>query len=91
MKKLLLIAAVVLMASCGKSGKDKTAKKWSDEDRKAFTENCVSSAAMNMDSSVAKSYCDCMLNKMMDKYPVADSAMNITMDQMMTMAQDCMK
>lgn len=81
---LFLLSALFILNSCG--GK----KKWPDADQKAFMDSCVPGAAENP-SIDANKYCNCMLEKIMDKYPNPKDAEKMTMADMMSDAEKCLK
>jgi ABC-type phosphate/phosphonate transport system substrate-binding protein len=89
MQKFFLVTALavsMIAASCGGSG---SKKEWAQADQDAFLTNCKSNAQKNPDIDADK-YCSCMLGKIMEKYPKADDASKMTMDEMMEMAKGCM-
>lgn len=91
MKKSSIIAALFLLAACSSGGSKKTAKSaWPEDQQKAFMENCTNTAQNGMDPDQAQKYCDCMLQKMMDKYPDVNDAGNINIDEMTDMASGCL-
>ena len=83
MKKLRMIcgalffASVVLMSCAGDGG-------WPEYEKNAFIENCVSPEA-----EVTEDYCNCMLKKIMNKYPNPEDAANLDYEWMMEVAEDC--
>jgi hypothetical protein len=62
MKRILLaITAVISLSSCGG---------WSSEDREMYTQSCMEDARSWAGSEdKAKTYCNCMLEKLTAKYP----------------------
>ncbi len=88
LKKNILLASLFAIAlaltSCGSGG-----GKWSDDEQKAFMDNCTPGASENPGIDAEK-YCSCMLEKIMDEYPKAVDADKMTMEEMTDMAKDCM-
>lgn len=90
MKKIFFVFAIAVMIVSCKSGSGSKAKgAWSDEEQKAFSDECVNGASAAMGQDGAKTYCDCMLGKIMAKYPDAEKVGEMNMDEMTSMAQDC--
>jgi hypothetical protein len=88
MKKMFIVLAVASLA-IGCKGKAKSS--WSKEEKDSFTTNCVNGATAGMGADKAKSYCDCMLGKIEEKYPKAAEAGNLDVNSMTEMAKDCLK
>ncbi|MBC8048024.1 MAG: hypothetical protein H7Y00_14600 [Fimbriimonadaceae bacterium] len=89
MKKLLIVFAIIgIFTSCSSGGKKSS---WKESDKNDFSVECVSGATASMGEEDAKKYCDCMLTKIMDKYPKAEEVGSINMDEMTKMAEDCVK
>lgn len=89
MKKALILAslcAVVVFSSCGsKKGK------WSDADKKKFSETCLAAAkAAKADDAMGKKVCDCALPK---AEAAADNAAAFALDKAANDAftAECMK
>ena len=51
-------------------------KQWSNDDQKAFLQGCVTLAIKRMDGGSATQYCDCIMQKLMQKYPSREAANN---------------
>jgi hypothetical protein len=64
---------------------------WDQTNQTAFMDKCVEGSTASMGADKAKSYCSCMLDKIQARYPVADSAASMQMNDMMEMAKDCIK
>lgn len=59
--------AIMLIAVIGLSACE---RKWSDEDKRLYQESCMEDAVTWAASGTdAQKYCDCMLGKLMQKYP----------------------
>ena len=56
-----LFLSVSVLFSC-KNG-------WSDQDRKQFVGGCVNGAIKSMKPEKANAYCQCMLQKIQQRYP----------------------
>ncbi|MES2701325.1 MAG: hypothetical protein V4649_01745 [Bacteroidota bacterium] len=72
MKKLFfLLPAALLFASCENT--------WSDEDKGSLHSGCMEDAnRWAPDPATAKTYCDCVVEKVMVKYPhVSDALENL--------------
>jgi hypothetical protein len=62
-----LLALIAFSASC---------KTWSDEDKDAFNQSCTQEAITWAGTpAIAKSYCDCIFEKMTKKYPDENDAL----------------
>jgi hypothetical protein len=79
---VLTLALVAVFATSCKSGK------WSDAEKSAFVDNCIPGASENPDID-AEGYCNCMLDKVMDKYPSAADVEDMSISEMMEMAEGC--
>lgn len=89
MKKILFAFAIsAALVSCSSGGGSKKAT-WSDADKTSFSTECVNGASAAMGADGAQKYCDCMLQKLMDKYPKAEDVGAVNMDEMSAMAQEC--
>ncbi len=90
MKKFFLIVAAITfigilsITSCGKRNK------WIEKDKKEFLGVCISEASVNP-GIVAESYCNCMLEKIMAKYPDPKDVDKISMAEVTQWAQDCLE
>jgi len=78
-----VIVGLVMLSACGGSDKE-----WPQEEQAEFMTECVpqASEAEGIDAAV---YCDCMLQKVMDKYPDPEDAEKLDIGEMFEMAQDC--
>ena len=89
MKKFFLIFAAIALVgvfaitSCGNKNK------WTEKDKMEFLETCVSEASANPGIN-GDTYCDCMLEKIMVKYPDPKDADKVTMLEVMEWAQECL-
>ena len=64
---------------------------WADTTRTGFINNCITESKGKMNEDQAREYCNCMLGKIEAKYPDASTASSLTMQEMQSMAQDCVK
>jgi len=62
---------------------------WSDAQKAEFTSRCVQTAAKSVGEQKAKSYCDCMLPKVIEAYPNAADVGAITPAQIEKWAKQC--
>jgi hypothetical protein len=70
MKKYLLIAVCLCcFISCKNT--------WDDDDKHTFYQSCMDAAKGDgHPENKAKPYCDCLMNKMMEKYPNESDALD---------------
>lgn len=67
-------------------------RKWTDKDKKDFYAGCLNSATKNADIKNPKSYCSCLLQKVVAKYPDANDAKYIRFDSTVRqLAIECLK
>ncbi|MBN2681079.1 MAG: hypothetical protein JXR58_01100 [Bacteroidales bacterium] len=85
----LILVSSFLITSCGIFGKF-TKSKWSKVEREAFMSTCVEGLAGTPDID-AEDYCNCMLEKLEDKFPNAIEAQNIDELQLQEWAVDCLQ
>jgi hypothetical protein len=68
MKKIAAILLIVLLGSCKNT--------WDSDDKDAWRQACMENATKWAGSDdKAKTYCDCVLQKMMEKYPHENDAL----------------
>jgi hypothetical protein len=66
-------------------------RKWTDKDKADFYSGCLSSATKNKDIKDPKSYCSCLLQQVVTKYPDANDAKYIRYDSTIKqLAKDCL-
>lgn len=58
---ILALALGAALTSCHRG--------WTEQDKATFVSGCVNGAVKDMDSTKAKQYCQCMLQKMEERYP----------------------
>ena len=68
----VLILVLTLIIGCK--------RKWTENDRRDFYSGCLSNATTNKDVKDPKSYCNCLLQKIVAKYPNANDAKYIRYD-----------
>jgi hypothetical protein len=67
-------------------------RKWTDKDKSDFYSGCLNNAVTNKDVKDPKSYCNCLLQKVVAKYPNANDAKYIKYDSTVKqLAQECLK
>src|SRR6266498_4806783 len=66
MRCYILILLTLSLFSCK--------RKWTDKDKADFYSGCLSNATKNKDIKNPKSYCSCLLQKVVAKYPNANDA-----------------
>lgn len=84
MKIILLIAVLSLTYSCAQS------KGWSKEDKKEFILGCVKSNKGKVSEETAIESCNCMLDKMMDKYSTLTDSQQMKREKIKEMAVSCL-
>ena len=84
MRMYVLILFILGLFSCK--------RKWTDKDKSDFYSGCLSSTSTNKDIKNPKSYCSCLLQKVVAKYPNANDAKYIKYDlTAQQLARDCLK
>jgi hypothetical protein len=67
-------------------------RKWTDKDKNDFYAGCLNNATKNADIKDPKSYCSCLLQKVVTKYPNANEAKYIRYDSTVRqLARECLK
>jgi hypothetical protein len=83
-KIFLLLLACAGFCSCRRA--------WTDRDKAEFVSGCINGALREMGETKAKTYCNCMLDKVVRKYPNARDAAYIRYDSAIArMGKDCLK
>lgn len=72
MKSFVLILALAAFMSCG--------REWTVKDKSEFVSGCLSKAVIDVGQEKAKTYCHCLLEKVVAKYPNAKDAKYIRYD-----------
>jgi hypothetical protein len=67
------------------------ARGWDKDTRAHFVTNCTNESKTRMDEEAAREYCQCMLEKIVAKYPTPAEANNMTIQQTQDMARECVK
>ena len=62
---------------------------FSEEFKDEFTRECVKNAKVNSSTSKAERYCSCMLDKVMTKYDSELDAGNMTVNDVLELAESC--
>ena len=82
-KYIFLIVTMVFLAACSRS--------WTDKDKSEFVSGCISGSSTELGPEKAKTYCHCMLNRIMQKYPNAGDAKYLQYDTTISrMGRDCL-
>lgn len=89
MKRYMLAALLFLpLLSCKNT--------WDDDDKNMFYQSCIDAAKGDGNSEAkAKPYCDCLMEKMMEKYPNESDALDhmdsVITDPAMQQCKDLLK
>jgi hypothetical protein len=84
MRNYVLLFLILCLFSCK--------RKWTDKDKSDFYSGCLNNAAKNADVKNPKSYCNCLLQKVVTKYPNANDAKYIRYDSTIRQfARECLK
>jgi hypothetical protein len=84
MRKFFFLLCILSFVACE--------RKWTDKDKSDFYSGCLSGATSNKDVKDPKSYCNCLLQKVVAKYPNAGDAKYIKYDSTVKqLAKDCLK
>ena len=66
-------------------------KQWSNDDQSTFLQTCISSAMKRMDGGSATQLCDCIMQKLMQKFPNREAANNAyTQEYDTQLEKECM-
>jgi hypothetical protein len=83
MRNLILFLFLLLLFSCK--------RKWTEKDKSDFYSGCLNSAVKNKDIANPKTYCSCLLQKVVAKYPNANDGKYIKYDSTVRqLARECM-
>lgn len=82
-KLVLIVVASLLIYSCGQS------KGWSKENKEKFIKGCVNSSKRAVSEEKANEICNCLLNKMMEKYPTMKESQVMSVDEIREMGASC--
>jgi hypothetical protein len=74
-KVITLILCLVLLVGCAKNP-------WSRQEQKQFLTGCLNEGG-------SKSYCNCYLQNVMDKYPIKEDADHIDFETKIELSKDC--
>ena len=84
MRNFVLLVLILSLLSCK--------RKWTEKDKADFYSGCLSSATTNKDIKNPKTYCSCLLQKVVTKYPNANDAKYIKYDSTIKqLATECLK
>ena len=87
MKHLVLV--VILFTACSQDKKPDPGVRWDMKDQNDFIENCVENAKTGIGEAKARKYCDCMLEKVMKRYPDVNDTEEMTMGETVELAKEC--
>jgi len=62
---------------------------WTKKEKDAFVVSCIKNTNNSMENSIAKEYCLCMLEKVIETYPTPQEATKLTAKQAQIMAYEC--
>ncbi|MFL5742737.1 MAG: hypothetical protein ACJ75B_21130 [Flavisolibacter sp.] len=84
MKKYFLLLISICLICCQ--------SKWTEKNKSDLLSSCIAGATKDMGATKAKAYCQCMLEKIVRKYPNADDARYLQYDTAMRrMGKDCLQ
>lgn len=66
------------------------ATKWTTEEKEDFVKGCFKSAKKKMQEEQAVTYCNCMLEKVIETYPTPKDVNNLTPEEAKKMAFQCL-
>lgn len=75
MKKIFSLSLVVLVVSCSNDT-------WSDKERSVFFTGCINEGG-------SKDYCECYLEKVMYKNPIAEDANDMDYETKIELSKNC--
>jgi len=86
-----VLLVIVLFFACAKKEK-KSDKEWYEEDKKTFMKECTKpNPEFKLTVEQKKKYCECMMEKIMAKYPNYSDANKHAEEVMKDFYDDCMK
>lgn len=89
MRRILLLSSIIA-AFAFTTSSSIIQSEWNEEEKSAFITNCKAGAEQSMSSEMADDYCTCMLDKVMKAYPTPNDALQLSMEQAMEWAQECL-
>lgn len=90
MKQLVIVFLLVVLATgCNEQKKTEPGKRWALKDQEDFRQSCVENAKSGIGEEKAKKYCECMLEKVMKKYPDVNDTEKMTMGETVELAKEC--
>ena len=92
MKHIVFIVSLTgLLTSCGEEKKTDPSRRWASEDQEEFRKSCFENAKTGIGEAKARKYCDCMLEKVMKRYPDVNDTEKMTMGETVELAKECTK
>lgn len=73
--RFFALACLLVFAACSQDP-------WSEEEKQEKFDEC-------MEESDSKSYCDCYVGKLMEKYPLAENADKISFEEAVEIGKTC--
>lgn len=80
----ILIVMISFIYACGQQG-------WSEREKKDFVKGCLKRNNGKISEERAREACNCMLNKMMDRYPTMVASQKIDLKELKEVAISCLK
>lgn len=77
---------LILLIGCSA----KTKKSWTEADKKLFLQNCIENSRKGLGERT-ESYCNCLLDTTVKKYPDAKKAMHLSMGENLDLMKNCLK
>jgi len=75
MKVLIILVLVLMITSCSTDS-------WSTKEKDVFFTGCINEGG-------SKKYCECYLEKVMQKNPIADDANDLDYEMKIELSKDC--
>jgi len=84
MRRIIFFLLMISCFSCK--------RKWTEKDKSEFLAGCLKNAVKNIGEQKAKPYCNCLLQRVIERYPNARDAPYIKYDTaIVRLAEDCLK
>jgi hypothetical protein len=91
-----VIVTVLIAIACSKSDKSvsvnkESAQGWKESEKKEFLSDCIGSMDKSITKGKASVYCECMMEKIMTKYPKYSQTVGRSRDEFNDMIDSCDK